>query len=105
MNGAIGVVVDIVYRDSSGPNNKETLLKHALVNFPTSIIPEEEKLLLNYPSTYVKIPVIEFRYKKKHFSMTTLIISVAITIHKSHGMTIGPNEMFEILVYYSHEDN
>ena len=37
--------------------------------------------------------------------MTTLIISVAITIHKSHGMTIGPNEMFEILVYYSHEDN
>ena len=95
----------IIYKDSCGPNTQGKLPKYIIANFPTSIIPEEEKLLPNYPSTYVKIPVIEFRYKKKHFSMTTLIISVAITIHKSHGMTIGPNEIFEILVYYSHEDN
>ena len=72
MNGAIGVVVDIVYRDSSGPNNKETLLKHALVNFPTSTIPEEEKLLLNYPPTYVPVRVIEFRCEKKCCSMSMI---------------------------------
>ena len=73
----------IIYKDSCGPNTQGELPKYIIANFPISIIPEEEKLLPNYPSTYVPIPVIEFRYKRKHFSITTLIISVAITIDKS----------------------
>ena len=37
-------------------------------------------------------------------SMIPLIISIAITIHKSQGMTIGPNEMYGKLIHHFHKE-
>ena len=107
INGSIGVVRDIVYKDHSGPNNEEALPEYVIVDFPESTIPEEEKSLPNLPRTFVPVPVVDIRCEKKccSMSMIPLIISIAITIHKSQGMTIGPNEMYEKLIYHFHEEN
>ena len=64
INGSIGVVRDIVYKDHSGPNNEEALPEYVIVDFPESTIPEEEKLLPNLPRTFVPVPVVDIRCEK-----------------------------------------
>ena len=84
MNGSIGVVRKIVYRDSAGPSNHLSQPAYVIVEFPSSEIPESDKYFDDYPSTWIQIPVVEERCEKKCFSITMipLKICIAITIHK-----------------------
>ena len=53
-------------------------------------------------SKCVPIPVVEDRCDKKCCSVKTisLRVCIAITIHKSQGMTIGDGEVFEKVIVY-----
>ena len=49
MNGSIGVVRKIVYRDSAGPSNHLSQPAYVIVEFPSSEIPESDKYFDDYP--------------------------------------------------------
>jgi hypothetical protein len=101
MNGSIGTIVDIVYKNRC-PDFQNELPSYVIVDFPKSQIPEDKKLIRNHPSTHVPIPICSVHCEKKCCSIQTipLKVCVAITIHKSQGMTIGPGEQFERAVVY-----
>jgi len=58
------------------------------------------------PPTCVPVPVVMDQCEKKCCSVKTipLRVCIAISIHKSQGMTIGPGEVFEKVVVYLPED-
>ena len=97
MNGSIGTVVDIVYKNAAGPNNENTQPAYVIVDFPYSCIPPQHKIIPNKHSTCIPIPVSTDQCDKKCCSVTMipLIPCAAITIHKAQGMTLGPNQIFE----------
>ena len=107
MNGSVGTVIDIVYKDSNGPMKENTLPEYVIVDFPYSCIPSEHKIIPNQKSTHVAVPIATDRCEKKccSVSMMPLIVCIAITIHKAQGMTIEPNQMFEKVVIYLPEKN
>ena len=106
MNGSIGTVVDIVYKNKC-PDFQNELPSYVIVDFPKSQIPEDKKLIRDQPSTHVPIPICNVRCEKGCCSIQTipLKVCVAITIHKSQGMTIGPGEQFERAVVFLPEPN
>ena len=57
MNGYAGTVVDIVYKDAAGPNNKNTQPADVIVDFPYSCIPPQHKIIPTTQSTCIPIPV------------------------------------------------
>ena len=101
MNGSIGTVQEVVYKQSSPDFNHE-LPSYVIVDFPKSNIPDDKKLIPNRPATHIPIPIVSVLCEKKCCSIQTipLKVCVAITIHKSQGMTIGPREQFERAVVY-----
>ena len=106
MNGCVGVVKEIVYKSTSGPANKDELPVYVIVDFPSCTIPLEDALVPNMPPTCVPVPVVMDQCEKKCCSVKTipLRVCIAISIHKSQGMTIGPGEVFEKVVVYLPED-
>ena len=103
MNGSIGVVKKIVFDSPNGPYsgvNKHP--SYVIVEFKNVSIPEEKKAFPNYPANWVPIPVVTEHCEKRCCSITTipLRVCVALTIHKSQGMTIGPGENFEKVIVY-----
>ena len=103
MNGAVGVVRKIVYKETAGPHdNTKPHPAYIIVEFRNVVIPEEKKAFPNLPSNCVPIPVVTETCEKRCCSMSTipLRVCVALTIHKSQGMTVGPNENFEKVIVY-----
>ena len=65
MNGSIGTVVDIVYKDKAGPRDAKALPAYVTVHFPKSCIPNKDKLFTNKDGKFVSIPVVTERCEKK----------------------------------------
>ena len=106
-NGSVGFVREIVYKNKNGPAERGSLPEYVVVEFPNSKIPESEKLIKGKPSTYIPVPVEVGRCEKGCCLVrgTPLRVCIAITIHKSQGMTIGRGEIFEKVVVYLPENN
>ena len=103
MNGSVGIVRKIVYKNSLGPrDDSKPLPAYVIVEFKNVDILQEHKAFPNYPSNWIPIPVVTDHCEKKCCSMTTIPLRVcnALTIHKSQGMTIGPGENFERAIVY-----
>ena len=103
MNGAIGIVKDIVYKESDGPHHTDgELPASVIVDFPQTCIPQEKGLIPGQNSTWIPIPVVTERCERQCCSISTipLIVCKAITIHKSQGMTIGPHQQFEKVIVH-----
>ena len=104
MNGSVGTVTHLCYLHCDGPNhNSENDLQYAIVDFPQSTIPEEDKFFPDLPRTCVPIPVVKEMCEKKCCSIFALPLRccAALSIHKSQGMTVGPNQPFEkVIIYY-----
>ena len=98
-NGSMGTVVDIVYADSTGPANRDSLPLYVVVDFPECTISAEEAWDPDHP-TWVPIPVYEGRCEKKCCSMKIIPLRVckAITIYKSQGITVGEGCVWRYVV-------
>ena len=105
MNGAVGTVVDLCYKQCNGPYPDadevehgsmfyDEALQYAVVDFPACTIPEGSKFFADQPhTTYIPIPLAEERYDRKCCSERASPLSCckALSIHnKSQGMTVGP---------------
>jgi ATP-dependent exoDNAse (exonuclease V) alpha subunit len=102
MNGSVGTIREIVYESNNGPDNDNELPSYVIVEFPNSTIPEEGSLIPGKPATMVPIPIVIDCCHKRCCSITTvpLHVRIAITIHKSQGMTIGDGQIFEKVIVY-----
>lgn len=114
MNGAVGTVVDLCYKQCSGPYPDadevehgsmfyDEALQYAVVDFPDCTIPEGSKFFVNKPRTYIPIPLAEERCDRKCCSVRALPLRCCktLSIHKSQGMTVGPGKAFEyVTVHY-----
>ena len=103
MNGSVGIVRKIVYKDKTGPyNSNNNLPEYVIVEFKNVNIPENNKPFSNFPNNWIPIPMVTEFCEKKCCSVKTipLRVCIALTIHKSQGMTIGPKENFEKIVIH-----
>lgn len=100
MNGSIGKVVRIVYRNAEGPRDKNAQPAYVIVDFPDFIINESEKCFPDLPKTCIPIAPITLRCEAGCCSVTTIPLRVckAITIHKSQGITAGPGRLWKKIV-------
>ena len=64
MNGSVGTVTDIVYKDKAGPRDAKALPAYVNVYFPNSCIPDNDKLFPNKDGKLVSIPVVTERCEK-----------------------------------------
>ena len=96
-NGAIGQIVQLVFPHKDGQQKNETL-GYAIVDFTHSTIPENEKLIPDMPRTCVPVPITHVICEKGCCSMHAFPVrcSVAITGHKSQGMTVAEGEPYEV---------
>ena len=103
LNGSVGIVRKIVFSHKDGPKlHKNNLPSYVIVEFKNTTIPEHMKAFPEHPSNWVPIPLIEERCQKLCCTVKTipLRICIALSIHKSQGMTIGPNQNFEKAIVY-----
>jgi len=113
MNGAVGTVVDLCYKQCNGPYPDadevehgsmfyDEALQYAVVDFPDCTIPEGSKFFVNKPRTYIPIPLAEERCDRKCCSVRALPLRCckALSIHKSQGMTVGPGKAFEYVTVH-----
>ena len=107
MNGSIGIVREIVYKNANGPANSSELPAYVVVEFPNNIMPASDKQFPDKASTWVSIPVATEKCEKYCCTIQAipLRVCVAITIHKSQGMTIGPEQTFQRAIVYLPEGN
>ena len=103
MNGAVGTVKDIVYKEEEGPRNLDNIPAYIIVDFPKCLITDEKRFRWKVQDgrTNVPIPVITERCEKC-CSITTVPMRVckAITIHKGQGITVGKGQDWENVVVY-----
>ena len=106
MNGSVGTIKKLCYKTKEGPNG-DCEGAYAIVEFPYSNIPEDDKLIPHMSRHCIPIPIHTQRCDKKCCSISTLPLRVciALTIHKSQGMTIGPEQQFEKVVVHLPEQN
>jgi len=98
-NGAVGIIVDIVYENSDGPREAGAQPAYVVVDFPDLEIPEEDVWDTEHP-TFVPIPTVTLRCDKGCCTMTTIPLCVckAITIHKCQGMTVGEGQVWKKII-------
>jgi len=99
-NGAVGIIVDIVYENADGPlgagiNHPD----YIIVDFPDSLIPIDEQYDRNNP-THIPVPLLTTRCEKQCCKMTAIPLRVckAITIHKCQGISVGNGEKWSKIV-------
>jgi hypothetical protein len=117
MNGAVGIVRYLCYMHPNGPNPTEdehdsgqydSSIKYAIVEFPDCKIDESEKFFPDLPCTYVPIPIVTERCERKCCSVQALPLRCckALNIHKSQGMTIGPDKPIKrAIVFFPDKNN
>ena len=103
MNGAMGIVVDVVCETEQGPNDDTVMCPLpacVTVDFKNCTLPTHERMSDQFPVTCVPVPVIKDRCEKNCCSMATVPLHVckAVTTCKSQGMTVGPSHVWEQLV-------
>ena len=102
MNGSIGTVVDIVYREKEGPTrNPKSHPAYVVVDFKDSTIPTSDALWQEGKPTLVPVPVSILRCEKQCCSEQAIPLRVAkaVSTYKSQGMTAGEGEeVFEKVV-------
>ena len=99
-NGAVGIIVDIVYEDVEGPlGDGINYPDYIIVDFPDSLIPPENHYDSNNP-TSIPVPLVTTRCEKNCCSMTAIPLRVckAITIHKCQGISVGNGEKWSKIV-------
>jgi ATP-dependent exoDNAse (exonuclease V) alpha subunit len=84
-NGAIGTVIEIVYKPEESPNTGH-FPQYVLVDFPTYTGPPFHQL----HTTWVPIPTICLIRGKAQIQFVPLELSYARTIHKFQGYQAGP---------------
>ena len=106
MNGAVGTVYDICYKTELGPyaqgEGVDNKIQYVIVDFPDSTIPESDKFFPDLPRTCIPIPMVEERCERKCCSVQALPLRCckALSIHKSQGMTVGPDKQFKCLTVH-----
>ncbi len=105
MNGSIGIVCEIVYENKEGPNGSSFELPlYVVVEFMHCTIGSDVngQCFEDQPPTWIPIPFAKAHCDKKCCSIETipLRVCIAIAIHKSRGMTIGPGQQFEKVIVY-----
>jgi hypothetical protein len=105
MNGSVGTVIANCYKTREGPyatGGVDNKIQYSIVDFPESDIPEQDKFFDNFPRTYIPIPMIEERCERKCCSVRALPLRCckALSIHKSQGMTVGPDKQFKYLTVH-----
>ena len=86
MNGAVGIVKDIQYKEEDRPYHSDReLLVSVIVEFLQTCIPQEKYLIPGQNPTWIPIPVITEQCERncRLISTIPLIVWKAITIHKS----------------------
>ena len=78
MNGAVGTVKDIVYKEEEGPNNINNIPAYIIVDFPKCLITDENKFTWKEQDarTNIPIPVITERCEKMLFHYYNTIACV-----------------------------
>jgi hypothetical protein len=105
-NGSIGTIKAVVYKDAEGPRGPEGFKMHpayVVVDFPDCKIPEEDQIMPGWPRTYVPIVPCHNICEHKYCAVIQIPLRPckAITIHKSQGQSVGPNEVWKkILVEF-----
>ena len=103
INGSIGTVIDIIYKDKNGPRQIPYQLPTCvIVDFNECVVDEEFKWRNELPSTHIPIIQMSIRCEKQCCTVTSIPLRVckALTIHKSQGMSVGPGHPFESAVIY-----
>ena len=103
MNGSVGIVRNIAFKHPTGPKSETNCLpSYVIVEFKCLNISEENKAFPQYPGNWIPIPIVTEHCEKRCCTITTISLHVCIslTIHKSQGMTIGPNRNFERAIVY-----
>jgi hypothetical protein len=102
-NSSIGTIKAVMYKDAEGPHGPDGFKTHpayAVVDFPDCKIPEEDKIMPGWPSTYV--PIVQCHDRCEHKCCAVIKIPMrpcnAIAIHKSQGQLVGPNEVWKKIV-------
>ena len=78
-NGAVGVIVDIVFENADGPLNVEVEYpEYIIVDFPDSGIPPEHQYDTDNP-TFTPVPLVTMRCEKNCCSMTTIPLKPSLS--------------------------
>ena len=103
VNGSIGTIREIIYKHKSGPRQIPYQYHNCVIfNFKECTVDEESKWRDDLPSTYIPITPLTIRCEKRCCTVTSIPLRVckALTIHKSQGMNVGPDNPFKIIVTY-----
>ena len=101
MNRCIVIIRQIVYHHHNGPTHDLSCHPaYTTVESHQSTIPVNTNHFPDRPSTWVHIPAVIERCERKCCNISTILLRVyiVITVHKSQGMTIGLNQIFEHVV-------
>ena len=102
MNGSIGTVMDICYKNRKGPYDDSGTddSEYVVVDFPDSTLPVS--LIPGKPKTWVPIPVNIVNCEHYCCSCKTILIRVckACSVHKMQGVTVGHDQQFTHCVCY-----
>ena len=100
VNGCIGTVKEVVYRNRDGPRQPGSLPAYIIIDFPSIDIPEEKKCFPHYPRTTIPVAVDVFSCEDYCCTMETLPLRVckALSIHKCQGFSVGPGKQWERVV-------
>ena len=109
-SGAMGVVLDVIHPTEKGPDNDAIhcpLPACFLVDFKQHNLPVHDGLSDQLPQTCVPVHIVMNRFEKKCCQMTTVPLCTHkdVTMHKSQGMTVGPDHLWERLLVKSPREN
>ena len=98
---SVGELLSMHFADPAGPDAEDPV-GYAIVDFPHSTIPHEDRLIPHLPSTCVPVPIVKARCDRGCCGMEAISLRMAIspTGHKSQCMTIARGEKFDKVVIH-----
>ena len=82
---SVGELLSMHFADPAGPDAEDPV-GYAIVDFPHSTIPHEDRIIPHLPATCVPVPIVKARRDKGCCGMETFPLRMAISLtgHKSH---------------------